>query len=57
MLQNVPNARYVSFEEVRTNAVDLDECKVMWWHFHVDETIDNVDNFRNRAADAISSSI
>lgn len=56
MLQNVPNARYVSFEEVRTNAVDLDECKVMWWHFHVDETIDDVDNFRNRAADAISAS-
>lgn len=56
MLQNVPNARYVSFEEVRTNAVDLDECKVMWWHFHVDETIDNVDNFRNRATDAISAS-
>lgn len=55
MLQNVPNARYVSFEEVRTDAVDLDECKVMWWHFHVDGGLDNMEKFDAAAPDAIEA--
>ena len=36
MLLNVANAQYVSFEDVRTGNVDLSECKVMWWHLHID---------------------
>lgn len=55
MLQNVPNARYISFEEIITNEVNLDECRVMWWHLHADETIDNMDKFKALASDAVSA--
>lgn len=55
MLQSVPNAQYVSFEDVRTGRVDLSQCSVMWWHFHVDGGIDTMDKFDNAAPDAVSA--
>lgn len=55
MLQNVSNSQYVSFEDVRASRVDLNECKVMWWHFHVDNGLDNMDKFDAAAPDAISA--
>ena len=55
MLQSVPNAQYVSFEDVRTGRVDLSQCSVMWWHFHVDGGIDTMDKFDNAAPDAVDA--
>ena len=45
MLKNVANSQYVSFEDIRNGNVDLGECKVMWWHLHIDGGIDNMDKF------------
>lgn len=55
MLQNVSNSQYVSFEDVRTDRVDLSECKVMWWHFHVDGGLDNMEKFDAAAPAAIGA--
>ena len=53
MLLNVANAQYVSFEDVRTGNVDLSECKLMWWHLHIDGGIDNMEKFDNAAPEAL----
>ena len=55
MLLNVANAQYVSFEDVRTGNVDLSECKVMWWHLHIDGGIDNMEKFDNAAPAALQA--
>lgn len=55
MLQNVANAQYVSFDDVRTGRVDLSECRVMWWHLHIDGGIDNMDRFESSAPAAIQA--
>lgn len=55
MLQNVANAQYVSFEDVRTGRVDLSQCRVMWWHFHVEGGIDNMEKFDNAAPAAVAA--
>ena len=55
MLLNVANAQYVSFEDVRTGNVDLSECKVMWWHLHIDGGIDNMEKFDNAAPEALQA--
>lgn len=55
MLQNIANSEYVSFADVLANRVDLSGCKVMWWHLHADETIDNLDKFKAHAVDAVSA--
>ena len=41
------------FEDVRTGNVDLSECKVMWWHLHIDGGIDNMEKFDNAAPEAL----
>lgn len=55
MLQNVANSQYVSFDDVRTGRVDLSECRVMWWHLHIDGGIDNRDRFTSSAPAAIQA--
>lgn len=55
MLQNVANSQYISFEDVRTDQIDLSECKVMWWHFHIDGGVDNMDKFDAAAPDAVNA--
>ena len=55
MLLNVANAQYVSFEDVRTGNVDLSECKLMWWHLHIDGGIDNMEKFDNAAPEALQA--
>ena len=55
MLLNVANAQYVSFEDVRTGSVDLSECKVMWWHLHIDGGIDKMDKFDAAAPAALQA--
>ncbi len=55
MLQNVSGAQYVSFDDVANGAVDLSECKVVWWHLHIDGGIDNMDKFDAAAPSALSA--
>lgn len=38
MLANIENSAYVSFADF--NKVDLRKCKVVWWHFHIDNGIE-----------------
>lgn len=55
MLANVPNADYVSFNDVLAGTVDLSECEIMWWHLHIDGGIDTMDKFDNAAPDALNA--
>lgn len=55
MLANVPNAMYVSFDDIIAGAVDLSECKVMWWHLHIDGGIDTKEKFEAAAPQAVSA--
>lgn len=55
MMKNIPNAQYLSFEDVRTGRVDLSDCKVMWWHLHIDGGIDSMDKFEAAAPAAVQA--
>lgn len=55
MLVNVPNSLYVSFAEIHAGAVNLSECKVMWWHFHWDGGVDGHDQFVAKAPEALEA--
>ena len=55
MLLNVANSQYVSFTDIANGAVDLSECKVMWWHLHIDGGIDNMDKFNQNAASSLNA--
>lgn len=53
MLANVPGSQYVSFTNIAD--ADLSECKVIWWHFHSDVAIDNMDKFGEYASAAVNA--
>ncbi len=55
MLGNVPNSLYASFADLEANTVDLSECKVIWWHYHVDGGVDGHDVFAAKATDALAA--
>lgn len=55
MLLNVASSQYVSFTDIANGAVDLSECKVMWWHFHIDGGIDSMDKFEQNAASSLNA--
>lgn len=55
MIKNIPNAQYVSFEDIRTERIDLSDCKVMWWHLHIDGGIDSMDKFDAAAPAAVQA--
>ena len=55
MLGNVPNSLYASFEDVKNATVDLSECKVIWWHYHVDGGVDGHDIFVAKATEALKA--
>ena len=55
MLNTIPNAQYISFEDVQANRVDLSECRLMWWHLHVDGGIDTMDKFDKAAPQAVNA--
>lgn len=55
MLANVPGAQYASFEQIKSGSINLDECKVMWWHFHMDGGVDGHDAFMAKAPEAIDA--
>lgn len=55
MMANVPNSLYASFADLRAGTIDLSECKVIWWHWHVDGGIDGHDIFAAKATDALNT--
>ena len=55
LLSNVNKSAYVSFADLKAGAVDLSECKVIWWHLHKDGGIDGDGQFKNNAVEAIAA--
>ena len=55
MLANVEKSLYASFADIQMEAVDLSECKVIWWHFHYDGGVDGHDQFVTKAPYAIDA--
>lgn len=55
MLNNVSNSQYISFDDVQAGRIDLSECKLMWWHLHIDGGIDNMDKFEKAAPAAVNA--
>lgn len=55
MIENIPNAQYISFADVQAGRVDLSECRLMWWHLHVDGGIDSMDKFDAAARGAVDA--
>lgn len=55
MLSNVPGTLYASFADLQAGTIDLSECKVIWWHYHVDGGVDGHDIFQAKATDALAA--
>lgn len=55
MLGNVEGSLYASFADLRAGTLDLSECKVIWWHWHVDGGVDGHDVFVAKATDALDT--
>lgn len=55
MLNNIANSQYISFEDVQAGRIDLSECKLMWWHLHIDGGIDTMDKFDKAAPQAVNA--
>lgn len=55
MLANIGQSLYVSFADIQMEAVDLSECKIIWWHFHYDGGVDGHDQFVTKAPYAIDA--
>ena len=55
MLGNIPNSLYASFADLRAGTLDLSDCKIIWWHWHVDGGVDGHDNFVAKATDAMNT--
>lgn len=55
MLNTIANSQYISFEDVQAGRVDLSECKLMWWHLHIDGGIDSMSKFDAAAPSAVNA--
>lgn len=55
MLANIEKSLYTSFADIQSEAVDLSECKVIWWHFHYDGGVDGHDQFVTKAPYALNA--
>ncbi len=55
MLGNIPNSLYASFDDLRAGTLDLSDCKIIWWHWHVDGGVDGHDVFAAKATDALNT--
>ncbi len=55
MLANVSNSLYASFADIQADAIDLSECKVIWWHYHKDGGVDGHDAFVANASFALDA--
>ena len=55
MLGNIGGSLYASFADLRAGTLDLSECKIIWWHYHVDGGVDGHDVFMGKATDALDT--
>jgi hypothetical protein len=55
MLGNVSGSLYASFADLRAGTLDLSECKVIWWHWHMQPAVDGHDQFVSKATDALET--
>lgn len=55
MLSHVQGSLYASFADLQAGTIDLSECKVIWWHYHVDGGVDGHDVFAAKATDALAA--
>lgn len=55
MLNNIENSQYASFDDIVEGNVDISECKVIWWHLHIDGGIDNMGKFDNAAPASLNA--
>lgn len=55
MLTTIDNAEYISFADLVSGNADLSNCKVIWWHLHVDGGIDSKTAFEAAAPNAVSA--
>ena len=55
MLANIEKSLYASFADIQAEAIDLSECKVIWWHFHYDGGVDGHDQFMTKAPYALDA--
>ena len=55
MLGNIEGSLYASFSDLRAGTLNLTECKVIWWHWHVDGGVDGHDVFAAKATDALDT--
>ena len=55
MLANIEKSLYASFADIQSEAVDLSECKVIWWHFHYDGGVDGHEQFVTKAPYALDA--
>lgn len=54
MLDQYADARYASFDDIRDGICDLSDCKLIWWHWHVDGGVDGHDGFLAKGEDVLS---
>lgn len=55
MLANIEQSLYASFADIEANAMDLSDCKLIWWHYHYDGGVDGHDQFVAKAPYALSA--
>ena len=55
MLANVAESMYASFADIQSEMIDLSECKIIWWHYHMDGGVDGHDNFVAKAPYALEA--
>lgn len=55
MLANISESMYASFADLQANAIDLSECKIIWWHYHKDGGVDGHDKFVENAPEALNA--
>ena len=55
MLGNIGNSLYASWDDLKSGAVDMSACKVIWWHFHRDGGVDGKDAWMLYGAKAMEN--
>lgn len=55
MMSNIDETLYASLDEVRTGKYNLTDCKIIFWHMHVDESIDSKAKFEENAPQAAAA--
>ena len=55
MLGNIGGSLYASFADLRAGTLDLSECKVIWWHWHMQPAVDGHDQFLAKGTDALET--